>query len=116
MINYIALELFLPQGEYFVLNSFKYYNSNIDKNNIINVKYILEEHELEPITIKELNKRGIISSYHLYITKKIFCMGSLYESWSDFYGWESVAILINALLPNVKKLSSDELMIRYIIE
>jgi hypothetical protein len=114
-IDTIILDLFISPGEYTVLNDcsieFEYYILHFNKNDLFTIR------------VFQLSYRELCDDFLDVYFSSDFGIG-LFKNGSpeiDFFDSSSgeyffyIAYLINNLLPNIKKLSPDELIIRDII-
>jgi len=93
MTDYILLELFVLDGTYIALRDFEFYELMILKNETIRIKF----------NIFTDTKRDIVMDYWIKDLYIDCCWGN------DF-------CVINELVPNIRKLTPDEVMIKDIIE
>jgi len=103
----IFLECFISEGEYVVLNDCScYYPFN--KDELVQVKFREEKIVLNP------NPKMILHSFVLIICGARFNL-AIWENTKYINGLPTLDAFINNLLPNLKKLTPDELMIKDII-
>jgi hypothetical protein len=100
--NLIILELFLSAGEYIVLNDF-HCIMDFHKNELLNIRFV------KPAGYSSAR----ISDFYLNIYLKT---GFQLVYWEcPFHTNDYEDDIINHLLPNIKKLSPEELIIKDII-
>ena len=106
--NLIILELFLSAGEYIVLNDF-HCMVDFHKNELLNIRFYKASWPM--------SGTGNVSNFYLGVNKKNIIQSVLWENVGDkfIYKYYYVVDFINNVLPNIKKLSPEELIIKDII-